>query len=567
MPRRCIVGLLLLVAACWAASPAAAAEPLADRWVYVQTNLQVDANSEQLETLLRRAKAAGYNGVLLADYKFNVLDRVTKRYFLNARRIRDLCRELGLELVPAIGSFGYSAGILAHDPNLAEGLPVRDLPLVVRGGRAVLADAGRNLVPGELEDRDGDRFRGWNFQDAIGSGTYADTEVRHGGQSSLRIENPPGVRQQRRINKRVAVRPFTQLHASVWIRTEGFENPADARMFAIGQDGRTLSYTSLSVKQDQDWTEHHVVLNTLDNQEILFYVGVWDAGSGKLWIDDVRLVEEPFVNLVRREACPLVVRAAQGDTVYEEGRDFAPLADPKLGVVPYAGEYSIYHAPPELTIPAGSRIREGDELRVSYYHTVKIYDDQTCCSLSDPKVFEIVAEQIRGVQELLEPRTWMLAHDEIRVANWSATDEQAGKSAGQVLADNVRRVIELVRSHSPGARICIWSDMFDPHHNARDKYYLVRGDLAGAWEGLPPEVTIINWNSGKSAQSLPFFGQRGHTQILAGYYDHRPEAIRGWLDTATPGDRVTGVMYTTWRDNYDDLEAFARAAWGQPPGK
>jgi hypothetical protein len=25
---------------------------------------------------------------------------------------------------------------------------------------------------------------------------------------------------------------------------------------------------------------------------------------------------------------------------------------------------------------------------------------------------------------------------------------------------------------------------------------------------------------------------------------------------------VTGVMYTTWQDNYGELEAFAKAAWG-----
>jgi hypothetical protein len=105
--------------------------------------------------------------------------------------------------------------------------------------------------------------------------------------------------------------------------------------------------------------------------------------------------------------------------------------------------------------------------------------------------------------------------------------------------------------------------MFDPYHNARDQYYLVRGDLSGSWEGLPDDVTIVNWNRGRAKESLPFFGKRGHSQILAGYYDHAPDSIRQWWGQARPEDRVDGVMYTTWRNNYSDLESFARAAWGQ----
>ena len=534
---------------------------IARRWIYVQTNLQVTENADRLEEILRRAEAAGYNGMLLADYKLNVLDRVTDNYFTNARRIRKLCDELGMELVPAIGSFGYSAGILAHDPNLAEGLPVREMPMVIRDGRVQLTAPQQNMVPGTFEEFRDHRFAGWNFQDEPGSGTFVDRQTKHGGAASLRIENPPGMHGNRRINKKLTVRPFAQYHASVWIKSEGFESANDVRMFAIGEDGRILSHTYLGVKRDQDWTQHHIVFNSLESKEVLFYLGVWDGHGGKLWLDDAQVVEEPFVNLVRRDACPLVVNNAEGTIHYEEGRDFAPLHDPKLGNNPYAGEYTIWHTPPQLMLLPGSRIRDGQELRVSYYHTVIVHDGQVCCSLSDPKVFDILADQVRRIDEVFSPRTWMLSHDEIRVANWSAEDERSGKSAGQLLADNVKRSIEIIHKRRPDARVCVWSDMFDPHHNARDKYYLVRGDLSGSWEGLPPDVTIINWNHGQATKSLPFFGQRGHKQILAGYYDHSPDAIRGWLSQATATDQVDGVMYTTWRSNFKDLEAFARAAW------
>ena len=52
--------------------------------------------------------------------------------------------------------------------------------------------------------------------------------------------------------------------------------------------------------------------------------------------------------------------------------------------------------------------------------------------------------------------------------------------------------------------------MFDPHHNAVDKYYLVNGSLKGSWEGLARDVIIANWNGDKAAESLKFFADRGH---------------------------------------------------------
>ena len=64
-------------------------------------------------------------------------------------------------------------------------------------------------------------------------------------------------------------------------------------------------------------------------------------------------------------------------------------------------------------------IKDGQKLRVSYYHAVTIYDNQVPCSLTESKVFEIVEDQVRRVQKLFEPQTYFLSHDEIRVANWS----------------------------------------------------------------------------------------------------------------------------------------------------
>lgn len=555
---------LLMIGLSWS-SLVRAAEPLDLRWIYLQQNLQVAENLPKIEGILRRAAKSGYNGVVLADYKLNILDRVPEHYFKNAARFRDLCRELNLEIIPAVAGFGYSSGILAHDPNLAEGLPARDVPFVVKSGKVVLDVRGKNLIPGDFENVRGDTFTGWSFQDEPGQGTFADAAIKHGGSMSLRIQNASGVEGNRRVSQSIKVRPWSQFHASVWIRTENFDSAGETRMFAMSTTGRVLSHSNMGVKRDQDWTQHHVVFNSLDSSEIRFYIGAWGCRGGTLWMDDAALVEEPFVNLVRRPGCPLTVTSA-GDaskrTTFVEGRDFAELRDLKLGMSPWAGEFDIAHAPPELSLLPDSAIKEGQQLLVSYYHAVTIYDGQVPCSLTEPKVFEILEDQVRRVQKLFEPRTYFLSHDEIRVANWSEPERASGMTAGQQLANNVRQCAEIVRRINPQAKLCIWSDMFDPHHNAVKDFYLVNGALTGSWEGLPKETIIINWNSGKPSPSLKHFAAQGHPQVLAGYYDAPPERIRGWLDVGQEVQGVRGAMYTTWRNNFADLEKFAIAAWG-----
>ena len=151
-----------------------------------------------------------------------------------------------------------------------------------------------------------------------------------------------------------------------------------------------------------------------------------------------------------------------------------------------------------------------------------------------------------------------MAHDEIRVAGWCETCSKAG-AVGQILAQHIKRCTELIRAITPDADILVWSDMFDPYHNAKKHpYYLCATSFDESWEGLDRSVIIVNWNSGKRDSSMPFFAQRGHRQIIAGYYDSPDVKTRleAWLSAADKVDGVIGVMYTTWRSNYSHMAAF-----------
>ncbi len=125
---------------------------------------------------------------------------------------------------------------------------------------------------------------------------------------------------------------------------------------------------------------------------------------------------------------------------------------------------------------------------------------------------------------------------------------------------------KFLRDVNPQGNVYVWSDMFDPFHNAHDKYYLVRGNLANSWDGLDRKVIIVNWNEGKAVESLKFFAGRGHRTIIAGFYNAPVDHLDAWLKAARQAGGVDGVMYTTWENNFNSLEAFAERGNFMPAG-
>src|SRR5499427_6471319 len=100
------LGLLL-----WVATAVAADEPrYAQRWVYASHNLLVEKNVNDLVALIDRAGKSGYNGLVLADYKFNILERMPPSYFKNVARVREAAAAAKIEIIPTVFPIGYSAG-------------------------------------------------------------------------------------------------------------------------------------------------------------------------------------------------------------------------------------------------------------------------------------------------------------------------------------------------------------------------------------------------------------------------------------------------------------------------
>ena len=509
------------------------AADLRERWIYSSTNLMVDKNIDSLEALFRRAAKAGYNGVLLADSKFGRLGQMPPHYFQNVERVKATARESALQIVPAVFPLGYSEALL-----------VRDACFVVRNHEArVVTDP-----PVALKGADFKTLAGWAFHDPC---VTAD-------RNAARATDPKG--HNARIEQNVRLQPFRQYHIAVEIKTQAFAGTPEVKV--LGKSQGVLNYAYLGVKKTQDWTLHHVVFNSLDNTDVGIYFGCWDGTTGSLWWRNPRLEEAGLLNVVRRGGAPLEVKTEAGQLLVE-GRDYEKVSDPRMGVIPWKGCYEVWHEPPPIRTP----LPDGTRLRVSFYHAITVHDGQVMICPSEPETVALLRDQARRMHAAWHAKAYFMSHDEIRVLGWDKACEERHMDSGAILADNVRTCIGILREVDPRGDIYVWGDMFDPNHNARENYYLVRGDLRGSWKGLDDRVIVVPWAIEKRTESLKWFAGLGNRMLIAGYYDSPPERVRDWLDAAARVDGVIGIMYTTWRQQYGDLEKFSAAIRATPVEK
>jgi len=549
----------------------ASAEPYPLRWFYLASNFAVAQNADRAIALIEEASRAGLNGVVLADAKFATLgkynhDSPSNPYYRNIRRVLDVCRRNGVEVVVYLPTISKAHGILAHDPNLAAGYEVRDAVFEVRSGTARLVqDPAVRVANGGFEDAVNQRFRGWDRQDDPGSAVVADRGTARMGVMSARLQFGDARRLgHARLGQRLKVAPRRCYRVSLWLQTGGLAPTESFNILIRGARGgqvRVLAYNRFSVKATQSWTQMETVFNSLDYEEIDVYLGLFGVRSGRAWVDDVELTEVGLVNVLRRPGCPLTVRSWDGRATYVEGQDFEPVYDPLLGKAgDRAGIFDRFHPAPDIRFRKG--VPDGTRLRVGFYHPLIIHANQIDCCMSEQKVFDILEDTIRRLNRLLDsPKYWWLGYDELRTGGGCRLCKASGKTPGQLLAEHVRRVSEMVRKERQGAEIVVWYDMFYPGSNAKDEYYLVEGSLTGSWEGPDPSVMVSKWSVLGRDECMRFFADRGHRQILSADFDSVKDPagfLQSWLESMDAVSGVQGIMYTTWTGRYDYLSAFGR---------
>lgn len=555
--KRGVVGTILFLLAAVSLSGCAGEgrKVYPERWVFVSRGLGRDSDVEYIRGIVETAAAHGLNGMALTA-GLDRLDLAGPDYFRRLAEVKAFCAEKGVEIVPVIFSAGYGGSVLAHNPSLAAGLPVKDALFVARGGRAVhVPDPAPAVSNGSFETSVGDSVPGFECIARPGEVMFVDRETASDGKASLRFENLAGNEGKIQVRQKVAVHPRRVYRVLVKLKTEGF---APARRFQVEIYGgdRKINYYDPSLPPDNDWQEIVLGFNSWDCDSVEVRLGIpWGKAEGRFWIDDLRVEEVGLTNVLRRPGAPLTVRGESG-TLYEEGRDFEPVEDPDL-------DYVFGRTGPDIVLAADSRISEGERLRVSWYHGFRSVEQkrQVTVCMSEPELYDIWRTQARLMVEHLGVKKFFLDMDEVRAGGTCMACTERGLSMGEILGDCVRKQFEILREAEPEAEVYIWSDMLDPNHNAGptwgEYYYHVPELYTGSWENLPEELIIVCWWDEKRDLSLPFFSGRGFRTFAGSYYDADDlENVRLWLTSldATPG--AVGIMYTTWEDKYELLPEF-----------
>ncbi len=529
------------------------------RWVYVSRGLGRDSDVEELRQIVRTAAKHGLNGMVLASG----LDRISLRspdYIRRLHEVKSLCEKNRVEIIPLIFSVGYGGSVLAHNRNLAAGIPVKDALFVVKGREARLVpDPPVQVVNGGFEEFRGNRLKGYGFHDKPGQITFVDTETVKEGKASLRLEHfgeldPHG---HARIMQELKVRPYRYYRISCWVKTEGL-TPANAFRIQVLAEGRALAPYGPGVPATTDWRHVAMVFNSLHYDRVRLYAGLWGGKGGRVWLDGLRIEEIGLMNVLRRPGTPITVRSEDGRMLYRENFDYEPIVDPHLNPSrPYGRAVPI-------RLTGNSRIRDGQRLRVSFYHGMCVNRGQVSVCMSEPEVYAIWRKEARLIYRHLQPKKYLLSMDEIRAGGSCAACKARKITVAKILADCITKQVAILRGLNPKAEIFIWSDMLDPNHNAHGNYYLVEGDYTGSWKYVPKDLVIVCWYYNKRDASLKFFSDLGFRTLAGAYYDGDTlENPRGWLESLDRTPAACGIMYTTWQNKYKLLAPFGDLVSGQ----
>jgi len=335
-----------------------------------------------------------------------------------------------------------------------------------------------------------------------------------------------------------------------WVKTEDVSPATRFHLWAIAPNGHHLAYLELPLPARSGWTRLDWGFNSWYADHVSFRVGMAGGKARNVWVDNVEIQEVGLTNVLRRPGTPVVVRNEKTGEIYKEGSDYHHIADPQLN-------FRWDHAGPSIHLLPGSRIRAADRLRVDYFHGKQIYRDQVPVDMSEPEVYGIWKKQIPLIEKYLSPRKYFLSMDEVRIGGFCKACRDRHIPMAEILGDCVKQQVQMIRAANPRAQIFVWSDMFDPNHNAHKQYYLIDGSFYGTWKYLPRNLVITCWYYEKRNLSLPFFSKLGYHTLAGAYYDaDNLDNPKGWLRSLdrTPG--AVGIMYTTWENKYKLLPAF-----------
>ena len=145
------------------------------RWFYISRNLRKDSHVDDIREIVKTASEHGLNGMYFSS-GFDMLDLKGDDYFRRLKAVKSICDKYGVEIIPRCLDVGYNGGLLAHNRNLAAGIPVKNALFVAKKGEARLkADPPVSVANGDFEDYKENQVAYFDFGEMAGKVVFVDT--------------------------------------------------------------------------------------------------------------------------------------------------------------------------------------------------------------------------------------------------------------------------------------------------------------------------------------------------------------------------------------------------------
>ena len=146
-----------------------------------------------------------------------------------------------------------------------------------------------NAVPNPGFEADNDGVpAGWEIR--LPFTVFRDTAVKRSGQASMRIESPDVGAAPLAVMQPIIVKPDTKYRLTGWMRSDTLG--VKGRIYAEWNNASGWhSYVLPWVQPTTEWRQWGVDVTTTNNPEGHLYVVVQAQDKGRVWFDDLRLVE------------------------------------------------------------------------------------------------------------------------------------------------------------------------------------------------------------------------------------------------------------------------------------
>ena len=503
---------------------------------------------------------------------------------VNARwkKIAEECRKHFIEPIPELQCFGHGHFVVAIDPRTVESVYVEKVPVIARNG-SIVASASEDPVPDVSPvnmdfEQDGSGVpNGWNTDDSNG-GVVADRSEGHSGQSSMLIKR--GDRSTLRVWQDVPCQSECVYNLNCYLKTKDISPNADAEfggayaeIYGMDQGGgmsaSPLKRTS-ALKGTNDWSQLSCTVNSAGYKKLRIYMRLQDA-SGYAWFDDVKLTGvkhevQILTNAIITDAAPVVLTNKTGDVKYVAGKDFKIIpGDPLVTGDIWTGApfYPTGGKAPSLEIISGSRIKDGEELLLSYNYAPT--GSLSNCP-SEPLYNNLMRKSIHNIIKCMNCKYVHIGHDEPQAINRDSRCKARGLSNAELYVDDIKRMREYAIEADPKCRIMMWDDTLNPYANAPGL------QLEKAAPLLPRDIIMCSWAYGypdeneRIQKAIAFWTQLGFD--ITGSCWYNSDNARYWSQSLIEhknSGHIIGSFYTAWLDDrahtWLGLDAFSEYSW------